>query len=108
AGASQATVSHAYSDSGIFRGIAVADHNGMDTEGVAKYDAGNAMNAMRRGRAFVPVIGAVAFGDALYLILTGDNKGKFTASSGSTLATGVKACEAASDGTICKVEINLP
>lgn len=108
AGASQATVSHVYSDTGYFRGIAVAAPNGMSMDGVANYTKGEAVNALRRGRAYVTVVGSVTANASLYLILTGTNKGKFTATAGSNLATAVKALEAAADGTLCKVELNLP
>lgn len=108
AGASQATVSHTYTDTGYFRGIAVAAPNGMPIGGEASYVKGDAVNVLRRGRAFVTISGTVAANATLYLILTGDNKGKFTSTAGSNLATTVKALEAAADATLCKVELNLP
>ena len=71
--------------------------------------AGAAVSVMRYGRAWgrIPKSVTPEFGDALYLIISGDDAGKFTnaAGDGTTVALKGRFCGSKGTGEIAPVEL---
>lgn len=81
-----------------FEGIALNSFTQQhDLDGVVSVSAGAAVSVMRYGRAWgrIPKSVTPEFGDALYLIISGDDAGKFTNAAGDGTTVALKAVSAA-------------
>lgn len=76
-------------------GIALLQDKEQDASGNVIYADTETVPVLVKGRAWVPVIGAVTAGQPAYVVYTGDNKGKFGAASNYTGATPAAAGAAA-------------
>jgi len=94
-----------------FRGVAVHIHK-APVSGNARYEDTEMVSVLRKGRAWVPVVGTIAMGDAPRLIHTGGNAGAFTAgTTGSSAITGLEfasSYDTSSANAIALLDINLP
>lgn len=93
-----------------FEGIALNSFTQQhDLDGVVSVSAGAAVCVMRYGRAWgrIPKSVTPEFGDALYLIISGDDAGKFTnaAGDGTTVALKGRFCGSKGTGEIAPVEL---
>jgi len=109
AGASQAGSTVTYSNDEIFRGIAIHTHKMANkTNSTANYADKEAVGYLTKGVIWVPTTVAVNNDEAVYVIITGDDRGKFTNSSSGTKATGGLFRKTVAAAGISKVELNLP
>lgn len=90
AGASQAGSTVTYASVGVFAGIAGHEHRQADSDGVANYPVGSAVNCINEGKVYVDATVAVSYDDTAYVIAGGANKGKWTNVSTGNIATGGK------------------
>ena len=85
-----------------FEGVTVyAANTEMDEDGAVKLNKGMALDVLQSGKIYVLVADDVdpAYGDAVYLVISGDDAGKFTKTSGATaVAIKAKFLGAAEDG----------
>lgn len=93
-----------------FEGIALNSFTQQhDLDGVVSVSVGAAVSVMRYGRAWgrIPKSVTPEFGDALYLIISGDDAGKFTnaADDGTTVALKGRFCGSKGTGEIAPVEL---
>lgn len=61
-----------------FQGVALYQAKEQGLDGSVVFKDKDTVPVLSKGRAWVPVIGAVAYDGAVYLIHTGANAGKFT------------------------------
>lgn len=69
-----------------FEGVTVNNRTTeFDTEGGLSVKKGSAIGVMRYGRVYVQIVheSAPAYGDAVYLVISGDDAGKFTKTAGA-------------------------
>lgn len=94
-----------------FRGVALHIHK-EPVAGLCRYEDTEMVSVLRKGRAWVPVVGTIAVTDTVRLIHTGGNAGMFTAATtGSTAISGLEFAGAyATSGSpaIALLDINLP
>lgn len=71
----------------VFEGVVINSHsNEMDMKGDVKLGAGATVGVVKNGRVYVRIANGVdpAYGDALYLITSGDEAGYFTNAAAGT------------------------
>lgn len=96
---------------GDFVGVAMLQAKEKDSSGEIKYNAGETVPVLNKGRIWVEVSAPVAVGSSVYYHHSGDNAGKFTGTSDTTGSTttavpGAKFITAASDAGIAVLELN--
>jgi len=93
-----------------FEGVVVNSHSHeMDMNGEVKVAKGETVNVLKQGRIFARIKAGitVAYGDALYLIVKGDNAGLFTnaAVTGETVKLNGFFVGAKATGDIAPVQV---
>ena len=105
-GASQPTFTGTASTDMKFVGVAVHEELAY-REGTGFYPANTAVNVMAHGKVYVPVASGASVADkkAAYVVLAGDDKGKFTDDSSGTYDCGCVFRSDVQDG-LALVEVN--
>jgi len=119
-GASDDVVAASAADNETFVGVALFTHRvqqGIDESATggeqystgAAYADGDAVNVLRKGRAYVEVTANVSAGEVAYVdVTTSGEEGKFTNVSTDNLATGGVFRTSADTGELAIVEVNQP
>jgi hypothetical protein len=91
----------------LFEGIISVGVAEMDMDGTTVIRGTDTLGVMRWGKRWVRVPDdlTIAYGDALYLIVSGDNAGYFTNDDSGTLAVNGRFLGAADSGDIAPVEL---
>jgi hypothetical protein len=90
-----------------FRGIAKHTHKEI-VNGLARYEATEAVPVLKRGTICVEVNEAVTVDAPAYLVATGTDAGKFCDTATNNIATGGVFRTATTGAGLAKLEINLP
>lgn len=116
-GASQPTLTIAYTSVDVFEGVSVLRHGQPATiGGDDKYEINDVVNVLTRGSIWVYVVATVAYGDDVYVYndkANPSNQGQFTNSSSGNLAVSSGKFRSAAVGTtgtpvLALLELNLP
>ena len=116
-GASQPTLTIAYTSVDVFEGVSVLRHGQPATnDGDDKYGINDVVNVITRGCIWVYVVATVAYGDDAYIYndkANPSNQGQFTNSSSGNLVVSSGKFRSAAVGTtgtpvLALLELNLP
>lgn len=109
AGSGQITATFAYSDSGVFRGVAEWIEKELAAPGVSGYQVTSTVSTFRRGVISVEAKGAIVKDLPIYAVVaTAGSENCFTqTSTGNTASVGV-ARSSCADGELFNAEFNLP
>jgi hypothetical protein len=107
-GTNQAVGTPTYSTNDVFRGISVHTHQEEVTTGVTGYESTDAVGYLTKGDLQVSVIGAAAEGARAYVIASGANRGKFSATSTGNIDTQGYFAKTLSGDGLGAVELNNP
>lgn len=98
------------SNAAVFEGVTVNNRSTeYDLEGNIRIVNKAAVGVMRYGRVYVQLASGAtpAFNDPVYFVYSGDDKGKFTDSSSSTVAINARFISGADNG-IAMIELQQP
>lgn len=94
----------------VVAGIALLQAKEQDDDGNVIYKDTDTVPVLNKGRAWVPVTGAVTAGNSAYLVFSGADKGKWAAAAGSgpiaSVITGARFITSTTGAGLAVVELN--